>query len=98
MKHLPTQLNDKREVYLGTSLEKLDEFYELGDFGEAVFTDSLNVPKDDSYRKELEGFTGMVLMARRIDLPTLTLVDRSENGASFYVLNKPVHPSKFVAI
>lgn len=85
-------------MYLGTSLEKLDEFYELGDFGEAVFTDSLNVAKDDSYRKELEGFTGMVLMARRVDLPTLTLIDCCEDGSSFYVLNNPVHPSKFVAI
>ncbi|ELP5901881.1 hypothetical protein QTV49_003882 [Vibrio vulnificus] len=98
MKDLPTQLNYKKEVYLGTSLEKLDEFYELGDFGDAVFTDSLDAAKDDSYRKELEGLTGIVLMARCVDLPTLTLVDRSEDGASFYTLSKSVHPIKFVAI
>lgn len=97
MKSIPNNSREKSEIYLGTSLEQLDQFYEMGDFGDSVFTDSLDVAKDDSYSKDIKGLTGMVLMAKVADLPTLTMVD-SDDKCSLFVLDKPVHPSCFVAV
>lgn len=88
---------DKSKLYLGTSLEQMDEYHEVGDLEGVVFTDCLDAAQLKASRNEDKGLTGMTVFCEKERISSSIELEEELEVPTF-LLNGIVSPSVFRAV